>query len=171
MMKQATMPPKPAESVRIETIEPMPVAYVRHVGPYAGDPELFGRLFGRLFQWAGPRGILGPHTRALTIYHDNPEITDEQKLRISVCLTVPPNTQAEGDIGVMTVEGGTFAVARYEIDPAEYGAAWTWVMGVWLPSSGYQPDDRQCFEVYLNNPEAHPQKKHVVEIWEPVRPL
>ncbi len=44
-------------------------------------------------------------------------------------------------------------------------------MGVWLPSSGYQPDDRQCFEMYLNDPEQHPQKKHLVEIWEPVRPL
>ncbi len=171
MSKLAAIPPKAAESVRIETIDPMTVAYVRHVGPYAGDAQLFGRLFGRLFQWAGPRGLVGPQTRMLTIYHDNPEITEEEKLRISVCVTVPPGTEVQGDIGVMTVDGGKYAVARFELDVTEYGGAWVWLMGVWFPSSGYQPDDRHCFEMYLNNPEEHPQKKHLVEIWEPVRPL
>ncbi len=172
MSKMAAYPPKPAQSVRIEKTDGLTVAYVRHVGPYAGDVQLFGRLFGRLFQWAGPRGLMGPETRSLTIYHDNPEITDQQKLRLSACITVPPDTRAEGDIGVMTIEGGTYAVARFELDPSEYGGAWNWLMGVWLPSSGYQPDDRaHCFEMYLNNPDEHPQKKHVVDIWEPVKPL
>ncbi len=171
MSKQATIPPRPADAVRIETIEPMTVAYVRHVGPYAGDTQLFGRLFGRLGQWAGPRGLLGPQAKWLTIYHDNPEITEEQKLRISVCVTVPPGTHPEGDIGVMTIDAGKYAAARFEIDASEFGAIWNWLMGVWLPSSGYQPDDRPCFEMYLNNWEEHPQKKHIVEIWEPVKPL
>jgi AraC family transcriptional regulator len=44
-------------------------------------------------------------------------------------------------------------------------------MGTWCPASGYQPDDRHCFEVYLNDPNQHPQGKHIVEIWKPVRPL
>ena len=167
----APMPVKPAQSVRVETIEPFTVAYVRHVGPYAGDSALFGRLFGRLCQWAGPRGLLGPSTRLLTLYHDNPDITAVEKLRISVCATVPPGTRPEGEIGVMQVDGGRYAVASFELDPSEYGAAWNWLMGTWFPSSGHQPDDRLCFEKYLNDPETHPQKKHLVEIWEPVRPL
>jgi AraC family transcriptional regulator len=74
---------KAAQSVRIETIEPMPVAYVRHIGPYAGDSALFGRLFGRLSQWVGARGLFGPGTKWLTIYHDNPEVTEPERLRIS----------------------------------------------------------------------------------------
>ena len=165
------MPVKPADSVRIEDSQPFTVAYVRNVGPYAGDSALFGRLFGQLCQWAGPRGLLGPGVRMLTLYHDNPEITAEEKLRISVCATVPPGTKPEGEIGVMQVDGGRYAVATFELDPSEYGAAWNWLMGTWFPSSGYQPDDRLCFETYLNEPEKHPQKKHQVEIWEPVRPL
>jgi len=165
------MPVKEAQSVRIETIDPLFVAYVRHVGPYAGDSSLFGRLFGRLCQWVGARGLFGPSTRLLTVYHDNPEITAEDRLRISVCATVPRSTQAEGDIGTMEIAGGKYAVASFELDATEYGAAWNWLMGTWLPSSGFQPDDRHCFEMYLNNPEQHPQKKHLVEIWEPVRPL
>lgn len=162
---------KAAESVRIEVLEPTTVAYVRHVGPYAGDAALFGRLFGRLFQWAGPRGLVGPQAKSLTIYHDNPEITQEDKLRISVCLTVPPETRPDGEIGVMTIAAGKYAVATFTLAPSEYGPAWNWLMGVWFPSSGYQPDDRQCFEVYLNDPSQHPEGKHVVEIWEPVKSL
>jgi AraC family transcriptional regulator len=88
-----------------------------------------------------------------------------------VAVTVPHNPPADGGVGVMAVDGGTYAVAAFELDPSEYGAAWNWLMGTWLPSSGYQPDDRHCFERYLNDPEQHPQKKHIVEIWEPVRPL
>ena len=167
----SSLPVKPADSVRIETIEPFTVAYVRHVGPYAGDSALFGRLFGRLCRWAGPRGLLGPDAGFLTIYHDNPDITPGDKLRISVCVTAPAGTKPEGEAGVMGVEGGRYAVATFLLDPSEYGAAWNWLMGTWFPSSGYQPDDRPCFEKYLNDPEKHPRKLHHVEIWEPVRPL
>jgi AraC family transcriptional regulator len=167
----SSLPVKPADSVRIETIEPFTVAYVRHVGPYAGDSALFGRLFGQLGRWAGPRGLMGPQARMLTIYHDNPDITDADKLRISVCVTVPEGTKPEGEIGVMRVDGGPYAVATFELDASEFGAAWNWLMGTWFPSSGYQPDDRYCFEVCLNDPARHPQHKFRVEIWEPVRPL
>ena len=107
----------------------------------------------------------------LTIYHDNPDITAEDKLRTSVCVTAPAGTKPEGEVGVMEVDGGRYVVATFPLDPSEYGAAWNWLMGTWFPSSGYQPDDRHCFETYLGDPEKHPQKKHHVEIWEPVRAL
>jgi len=116
----------------------------------------------------------GAQARFLTVYHDNPDITDEDKLRISVAVTVPPGTAVEGGtggIGGTELEGGRYAVASYEIDASEYGAAWNWVMGEWLPSSDYQPDDRHCFELMLNDPATHPEHKHIIEIWEPVRPL
>jgi AraC family transcriptional regulator len=167
----SSLPVKPAESVRIEDALPCTVAYVRHVGPYAGDAALFGRLFGQLGRWAGPRGLLGPQARMFTIYHDNPDITAAEKLRISVCVVVPEGTKPEGEIGVMRMDGGPYAVATFEVDATEFAAAWNWLMGTWFPSSGYQPDDRHCFEVCLNDPAQHPQRKFRVELWEPVRPL
>jgi AraC family transcriptional regulator len=170
-MSMSARPEKAAQSVRIESIEPMPVAYVRHIGPYAGDSALFGRLFGRLSQWVGARGLFGRGTKLLTIYHDNPEVTEPGKLRISVCATVPAGTAPEGDVGVMTIEGGKYAVASFELDTSEFGAAWQWFMGTWFPSSGFQPDDRTCFELCLNDPRQHPLGKFLVEFWEPVRPL
>jgi AraC family transcriptional regulator len=161
----------PAQSVRVESVAPFTVAYVRHVGPYAGDTALFGRLFNSLGAWAGPRRLIGPASKWMAVYHDNPEITEQEKLRLSVCVSVPQGTAGSGEVNTMEIPGGEYAKAHFEIDAADYGAAWDWVFGEWLPASGYQPDDRPCLENYLNQPESHPQRKHIVEIWIPVKPL
>ncbi|MFC2056703.1 GyrI-like domain-containing protein [Chloroflexota bacterium] len=159
-------------NMEVQDIPEMHVAYIRHIGPYAGDEQLFGNLFNRLCAWAGPRGLLRfPETKFVTIYHDNPDITDETKLRTDVCITVPPDTQVEGEIGKATIPAGTYAIAHFEITPDKYGEAWNAVYGGWLPESGYQPDDRPCFELYLNDPKEHPQGKHVVDIYAPIKPM
>jgi AraC family transcriptional regulator len=44
-------------------------------------------------------------------------------------------------------------------------------MGDWLPDSGYQPDDRPCYELYHNDPKEHPENKCIVDICIPVKPL
>ena len=49
--------------------------------------------------------------------------------------------------------------------------AWDEVMGKWLPESGYQPDDRPCYELYHNDPKTHPEGKFLVDICVPVKPL
>ncbi|MBT8397381.1 MAG: AraC family transcriptional regulator [Gemmatimonadetes bacterium] len=158
--------------VRVEDLPEQTVAYIRHVGPYQGNSELFEGLFGRLFQWAGPRNLLRfPETQILSIYHDDPEVTDDEKLRLSVGITVSPDTQVSGEVGKMTLAEGTYAQARFELDPDGYAAAWEAVYGGWLPESGYQPDDRLAFERYLNSPKEHPEGKHIVEICVPVRPF
>ncbi|MBK9576830.1 MAG: AraC family transcriptional regulator [Fibrobacteres bacterium] len=146
-------------------------AYARHIGPYAGDAELFGRLFGKVFAWAGPRGLLGPDASALTIYHDDPEVTAPEKLRISVGVTVPAGTAVEGEIGIMEIPAGKYAVATCAIHPDQYTAAWDAFLRGWFPASGWQPDERPCFELHLNDPATDPEGLHRVQLWEPVRSL
>ncbi len=160
--------PKLSYKVEIKDLPELTVAYARHVGPFDGIPEAFGRLA----RWAGPRGLFAlPGARTLAVYHDSPEATEAGKLRSSACLTVPSGTEVSGDINLMTIPGGKFAVARFEIAPDQFGAAWDALMGEWFPSSGWQPDDRMCYEVYLSEPDKHPQGRFVIDICEPVRPL
>ena len=165
-------PSKLEARVEVKELDEMNVVYVRHVGPYQGDAELFESLWGKLMKWAGPRNLLRfPETQCLCVYHDNPEITAEDKLRTDVCITVPEGTPVEGEIGTTTVAAGKYAMARFEIDAEQYGDAWTAVYGGWLPDSGYQPADGPCFELCLNNPKEHPEGKHIVDICIPVTPL
>jgi AraC family transcriptional regulator len=149
------------------------VAYVRHVGEYRGQPEVFEGLFGRLMGWAGPRGLCRfPETQVVCVYHDNPEVTPDDKLRVSACITVPAGTPVDGEIGAMTVPGGRFAVGHFELtSPDQYGDAWAALMGEWLPQSGFQPDDRLCYEHCLNNPAEDPAGRILVDIHVPIRPL
>jgi AraC family transcriptional regulator len=155
-------------SVQLKTLAPCKVAYVRHVGPYAGDSKLFESLFNKLFAWAGARELIKPEAMSLIIYHDSPELVAPEKLRTSVCLTVPEGTEGSGDVGIMELEGGKYGVGRFTCAADEYGQAWTWMYGDWLPQSGFVPDDRACFEAY---PEpALPDGRFVVDIWVPVKP-
>ena len=154
--------------VEVKEMPEMYVAYNRHVGSYSG----VGEAFEKLMRWAGPRGLLQfPKTRMLGVYHDDPEITDPSKLRSSACITVPEGTEVEGEIGTMTIPGGKYAMARFEISPDKYPDAWEAVFGGWFPESGYQPADGPSYELYLNNPEEHPEKKHIFDIVVPVKPL
>ena len=157
--------------IEVRDTPPFTVAYVRHTGPYQGDAELFGGLWGTLMKWAGAHGVLGPDTKSVTVYHDDPGVTDPDKLRISVGVSVPEDTEVDGEIGKMTIAGGTYAFARFELAVEQYGDAWDAVFSGWLPESGYQPADGVCYEQYHNNAEEHPEHKCDVSICVPVKPL
>ncbi len=145
------------------------VAYVRYIGPYKGNAKLFEKLFEKLYAWAGPRGLVGPEAKNIIVYHDNPDITPEDKLRVSVCLTVPKDAKSEGEVGRMSIPKGKYAFARFELGTKDYAAAWNWVYGTWLPSSGWQCDDRPCFELYHETIEG--TDRMIVDIVVPVKPL
>ncbi len=121
--------------IEVKNMPEFHVAYVRHIGPYKGNNELFENLFIKLMNWAGPRGLLNfPKTTVMSVYHDDPNITEENKLRTSACVTVPEKTPVEGEIGKMKIPGGEFAVAIFELSGSEeYEKAWNLVFGDWLP--------------------------------------
>lgn len=157
------------KSVGIQEFPKMTVAYIRHIGPYKGNSGLFESIWNRLFAWAGPRGLIGGENfKSLVLYHDDPDVTEDDKLRISICITVPPDTKVDGEVGKMEVDGGSYAVGRFELDDTQFTEAWSWFYGQWLPASGYQCDDKPCFELY---PEEPKNGKFIVDICVPVKPL
>ncbi len=159
-------------NIEVKEMPEMHVAYVRHIGPYKGDIELFGRLFNKLMAWAGPRGIIRfPETKMLTAYYDNPDITDESKLRVDACITVPADTKVSGEIGKATIPGGKYAVAHFELNQDQYAEAWEAVYSRWLPGSGFQPEGCPSYELYHNDPKQHPEGKCIVDICIGVKPL
>ncbi|UCF09828.1 MAG: GyrI-like domain-containing protein, partial [Candidatus Bipolaricaulota bacterium] len=129
-----------------------------------------GKAIERIFQWAGSKGLIQfPQTQVLAVYRDDPRKVDASELRSDACITVPEGTEVDGDVTTMKIPGGKFAVANVEIDVTEYGAAWDRLVGEWMPANGIESDlDRLCYELYLNDPDQHPEKKHIVDICEPV---
>lgn len=160
-----------AQSVEIKTLPERTVAYVRHTGPYQGNVALFEQLYEKLMQWAGPRELVNESTEFINVYHDDPNLTDDDKLRVSVCLTVPPDTEVSGEVGRMQLPGGKYAVAHFELNGHQFEGAWNWIFAEWLPGSGYQPDDRSCFEMCRGTMEQAERGEFIVDICIPVKPL
>lgn len=125
-----------------------------------------------LYAWAGQRDLLRfPEAQSFEVYLDDPETTDAIQLRSNACLTVLEGTPVDGDVAVMDIPGGLFAIGHFEIDHTEFGAAWDKPMCEYLPTCGYVPYERPCYEWCLNDPDQHPEHKFVVDICEPVRPV
>jgi len=64
-----------------------------------------------------------------------------------------------------------YAVAQFDIGGSKFEQAWDAVYSYWLPENGYQPDDRSCFERYVNDFNTHPNKKAYYEVCIPVKPI
>lgn len=157
--------------IRVETMEEREIAYVRYIGPYMGDVDLFRSLYDRILKWAASRKLMNRHTRSYCIYHDDPAITEAEKLRVSVGIDIPPGTEVSGETGKLVLPGGEYAIAYFELDSSEYLDAWQVICSDWFPESGYMFGDGLPFEMPLCDPRDHPQGKHLVEICIPVVPL
>lgn len=157
--------------VQVEQLPHIEVAYVRYTGRYQGLAEVFGELFARLTTWAEPRGFVGSGTALYSLYHDDPSLTDDDRLRVTVCVPVSPDTPPDGDIGRTAIPAGPCAVGCFELGVTDYPEAWYTMAGIWLPDSGYEPDDRLPFERFIVGREARRPGAEAVDIGMPVRPL
>ncbi len=150
---------------KIKQMPEMHVVYIRHKGPYNQIEEAFNKLEA----WAKPRGLYDQEdVKVLAVYHDDPQVTEASKLSSSACITAPKDISVSGSVGKMTIPAGQYAVARVEIDQDQFDQAWDALLGDWLPESGFEPVDRPCYEVYLNDPQFHPENKFIVDLCEPV---
>lgn len=157
------------KDMEVKVLPKFTVAYIRNIGPYNGDQNLFQKLRNKIFTWAGARGfIVGKDSQFLVLYHDDPTVAIGDNLRMSLCVTIPPETNVDGEIGKMEIESMKYAVARFELTGQDFQKAWNWIYGTWFPSSGFQPSDKPYFEMFLHEPI---DGKYLVDFCVPVKPL
>ena len=155
--------------VQMKDVPTQHVAYMRYVGPYGphGIPELWER-FGR---WMAGRDLRMADTVRLGIAYDDPSVTAAEKLRYDACVVVPPDFSADRWVNLMDVPGGRFAVAPFVGTARDITRVWDSVFSTWLPRSGFQPDDRLCFELYRGNPFVDGKDTFQCDLYLPIRPL
>lgn len=154
-------------NIEIKEMPALKLLYVRHTGAF----DQIGAAYGKLMQWAGPRGLLqSSGFKTATVYHDDPAITEVANLRQSACITIDHDVKGEGEIGRMDIPAGRYAVGRFEIGVEGFGDAWN-TMCQWFSESGYQPADGLHYELYHNNFQDHPEKKFILDICIPVKAL
>jgi AraC family transcriptional regulator len=149
----------------IRNIDPLKVLFARRTGPYS---QAAGEAFGVLFQFASPRGLIGPMARLIGISLDDPTVTSEAQLRYDACLTIDREVESEGDIGVKTIAGGTYAVFAHQGPYTLFNNTYEQIFKGWLPHSSARLRDEPCFEVYLNGPSRATPEDLRTEIWLPI---
>jgi len=154
--------------VEVKQIPPYRVAYMRHVGPYGKDIGAFWTAFER---WMTTRDLRQSGTITIGIGHDAPLIADADKLRYDACVVVDDAFKPDRYINVTELSGGRYAVARYEGAPSGIGNAWEQLFTDWLPSSGYQPEDRLCLELYRDSERRRAPEHLHCELCIPIKPL
>ena len=135
-----------AMNVQVRELPPQRVVYMRYVGPYGahGIPDLWQRFA----IWIHAHGFDMDQTTRLGVAHDDPAITPAEKCRYDACLVVPGDFKPDRSVNVTEIPGGRYAVSSFHGTAHDIQGAWDRVFSTWLPNSGFQPDDRPCFEVY-----------------------
>ncbi|MBM7687134.1 AraC family transcriptional regulator [Defluviitalea raffinosedens] len=161
---------KPVD-LTIQIIEPIKVLYTRYTGAYKGNSDLFSTLFTKLYLFAEKHKLVNQETKWFVAYHDYSDLTEEEKLRLSVCMSINNDVAYQGEFGCMELAGGRYAVGSFLLGEDEYQGAWNYMICEWLPDSGYFLDDRLCFEYYPPQEQEDEHARRVVEIFVPITPL
>ena len=147
-------------NVEIEHIEPMRVAFIRHIGPY----DQVGGAWSRLMAWAGRKGAMGPMMKFFGFCHDDPDVTPAERIRYDACIVVTTDVEAEGEIGIQTVAGGDFATTIHHGPYQKLGETYSRLCGQWIPASGRHLGDPPSIERYLNDPRGTPEDQLLTQI-------
>ena len=157
-------------NVAVTILPDFHVAYMRNIGPYG--PTQIPPLWNKLMTWAKARDLVTPETLTLGISYDDPEVTPPEKCRYDACIVVPSEFRPEPDVNVKDIPGGKYAVYKYTGTAAQIMEPWSRMFSQWLPSSGYQPDDRPCFELYHADSMVDPASGvFQCDLCVPVKPL
>lgn len=117
--------------VKIQQLEPMRVAFMRHVGPYS----TVGATWDRLLPFLGQEGWLGGEPRFIGICHDDPEVTPPDRIRYDACVSVDETFVAAGEIGVQVIPGDDYAVTTHFGPYHKLGGTYAKLLGQWLPGA------------------------------------
>ncbi|GFD75999.1 AraC family transcriptional regulator [Tenacibaculum sp. KUL113] len=148
----------------VKKMPTLKVAYLTH----QGKMDAVENAYHKLMKWAYPKGLMQQENlRMLTVYHDSPKITDEDKIRMSVCLTLNSEVKTEGEVSVKEIPELKCIVSRLEITPSEFQQAWESSF-VWMSEHGFKKADQDPYEIFYNNPNEHPEGKCIVDICIPV---
>lgn len=148
----------PGWAVRVETRRGYRLAVSEHRGSYMD----IGRAFSRV------RDRVDSGSLMVAIYEDDPDAVPPADLRSAAGTVVDPGTKIPHGLAERMVPAGRYAIMRYIGPYSSMHAAYLWLYGQWLPSSGEEPRDHPIIEEYLTDPAITPPVDAVTDILLPL---
>jgi AraC family transcriptional regulator len=151
---------------KIKELKPKKAIYVQTLGNYNQSAE---KAWDTLCDFAKKKKLFGFSTEFIGISHDDPKVTDSEKLRYDACIVVKKEVAPEGEIGVQEITGGKYAVFTHKGPYEKLENSYDYIFGKWLHESGNELRNAPCFEKYLNGPEKTKPEKLRTEIYVPIQ--
>ncbi|EZH76001.1 hypothetical protein ATO12_04215 [Aquimarina atlantica] len=150
--------------ITVKELQEIQLAGIMHIGEF----DKIGNMYQRLIAWGNKKEMLpSSGFKAITIYHDNPNITQTPKVRYSACITINKEFKTEGEIRPFTIQRGDYVIGNFEIEAKDFPKAWE-SMSLWVLDNNYKFRDGDYFEVYHNDHKTHPEQKFIVDICIPI---
>ncbi|MDR3057099.1 MAG: AraC family transcriptional regulator [Prevotella sp.] len=150
---------------KVVELEPKKAIYVRLQGNYQTID--YGGAFSKLWSFVKENKLFTAGIEHLTMGHDDPHVTDSDKLITDVCLVIHKDVSPRGEISVRDVAGGKFLVFTY-VGPYDNLFNVFDTIYRWIPENGYELRMEQGFEKYLNHPGKTTPDKLKTEIYIPI---
>ena len=155
------------KSPKVIDIETKKAIYIRLTGAYS---ELdFCGAWGKLWAYVKENKLFSAGIEHISIYHDDPKVTNSEKLRTDVCLVLPKPAEPKGEIGMKEIAGGKYAVFSYQGPYTNLGIVYDTIFAQWLPDSGYELRNAPLYEKYINDPSRTEEAKLKTEIYIPLQ--
>lgn len=153
------------EFMKIDLVdrEPTRAHVLKHQGPIGSIPETWASLW----RWHVQAGLAGQAQYPIGVCFGDPETPGG--FRYYAGLVFPEGVAASGEIETLDIPGGRYASYRHIGPYMGISGAFQQLYGQWLPSSGYEPDDRPSLEVYRNTPYDTPPEALVTDLLVPVK--
>jgi len=155
--------------VKLENIE---ILYVRKTGDYrVSSGHAWEKLMGFAYKHKikNKKNLMGKEAMMFGIGHDNPHVTDVDKLRYDACITWDDKSAVpEGEILNKIIEGGKYAMFKHQ-GPYENLINTYEGVGDWIVESGVELRDLPIIEKYLNRDPRRTKPQNLkTEIYVPI---
>lgn len=151
---------------RIKNVNTKKVIYARSIGNYNSSAE---KAWKTVCEFAKTEKLFGFKTEFIGISHDDPKITEADKLRYDACVAITKEVRPVGEIGVQEIQAGKYAVFTHKGAYEKLENSYEYIFGKWLPESGKELRNVHSFEKYLNAPENTKPEKLRTEIYIPIQ--
>ena len=155
------------QPIEISTLEDQTIAYIRLTGNYA---ELdYSGAWKRLWGFLNEQSLSGEKSKSIGICYDDPQVTQSDKCRYDVAVTIDGAFEAVGEIGKGKIAGGTFAVFEHKGPYEKLDEVYGGIYGKWLFESGRELRNAPTIDFFLNSPRDTNPKDLVTHIYLPVK--
>lgn len=154
-----------AADVRFVAREGLKVVALRRIG---GEYVALNALFQQVWDWAEAAARLDQLTGLYGIPLDDPASVPVSGLRYDACLALG-DADPPSPLRLHLLPDGLHAQLRHVGSYDALEALDQWLVGAWLPTSGYEPADAPLYHHFHNDPDTTPEEELVTDILLPLQ--